>query len=376
MNHSDIQSRMASYLEGELSLDARALFDAHLDQCEVCSQELAEMRETVRLLRNLPTPEPPPDFVTQVMQRIEAGDGQPGWFGRLLDSLGQLLVPRFVIPATAVAAGLTLTLTFDQLDLPGLDLRTRVAQPEVAGIRGAEARLPAANRLTTGSQQVAQRPPPVRVARVETLHRMSPTPPLRSRSQSGAGPFLYRVNNHQLGPMRRQAGEPAFASRVFAMNRAPQQIGPYLGASAAPSIALGTGPLRATPQQAPGTASSGRLVPVAVSHFDPLAAVDDALTPAQRRTRELDARLRFLTRDPTGFAQQQARSSLAERELWMRQIAERATELEDVARVISALTGSGDPAGVGLVREFEVALKAIRQNRDAWAAADAAGEAE
>jgi len=367
---------MASYLEGELSLDARALFDAHLDQCEVCSQELAEMRETVRLLRNLPTPEPPPDFVTQVMQRIEAGDGQPGWFGRLLDSLGQLLVPRFVIPATAVAAGLTLTLTFDQLDLPGLDLRTRVAQPEVAGIRGAEARLPAANRLTTGSQQVAQRPPPVRVARVETLHRMSPTPPLRSRSQSGAGPFLYRVNNHQLGPMRRQAGEPAFASRVFVMNRAPQQIGPYLGASAAPSIALGTGPLRATPQQAPGTASSGRLVPVAVSHFDPLAAVDDALTPAQRRTRELDARLRFLTRDPTGFAQQQARSSLAERELWMRQIAERATELEDVARVISALTGSGDPAGVGLVREFEVALKAIRQNRDAWAAADAAGEAE
>ena len=34
MNHSDIQARMADYLDGELNLDKRALFDGHLDHCE------------------------------------------------------------------------------------------------------------------------------------------------------------------------------------------------------------------------------------------------------------------------------------------------------------------------------------------------------
>ena len=59
MNHSDIQSRMANYLEGELALGDRALFDGHLDSCESCSGELSEMRATINLLRRLPTPEPP-----------------------------------------------------------------------------------------------------------------------------------------------------------------------------------------------------------------------------------------------------------------------------------------------------------------------------
>ena len=59
MNHSDIQGRMADYLEGELSLGNRALFDAHLDGCGDCSRDLSAMRETIGLLRSLPAPEPP-----------------------------------------------------------------------------------------------------------------------------------------------------------------------------------------------------------------------------------------------------------------------------------------------------------------------------
>ena len=48
MNHSDIQNRMADYLEGDLSLSKRALFDAHLDACTECARELSEMRGTSR----------------------------------------------------------------------------------------------------------------------------------------------------------------------------------------------------------------------------------------------------------------------------------------------------------------------------------------
>ena len=74
MNHSDIQSRMASYLDGELALGQRALFDAHLDGCEACSTELSDMRATINLLRRLPSPEPPADLVDQIMRRVAEGE--------------------------------------------------------------------------------------------------------------------------------------------------------------------------------------------------------------------------------------------------------------------------------------------------------------
>ncbi len=60
MNHAESHSHMADYLEGDLDLTKRALLDAHLDSCEPCSREFAEMRGTITLLRGLPDPEPPP----------------------------------------------------------------------------------------------------------------------------------------------------------------------------------------------------------------------------------------------------------------------------------------------------------------------------
>ncbi len=374
MKHSDIQSRMASYLDGELSLDARALFDAHLDQCDGCSRELAEMRETIRLLRGLPSPEPPQDFVAAVMQRIEAGEAQPSWFGRVLDSLGQVLVPRFVIPATAVAAGLTLTVMSGDLDLRRLDLRGRAHQAEFAGIPAEGPRSQALQtREAPAAVRLAQSTVRPRVGRTESVRVAKPTPPVRYRRQSGSGSFLFRVNNDPLGPVRRPAGESDLASRMFLMSR-PQQVGPYLGASAAPSIALGTGSLRVSAAAAHGAPPKRGLAPVAVSRFDAVPAVgDDALSPQERRIRELDSRLNFLTKDPTGFAQQQAQSTLAEQELWLAELAKRAEELGEVERVISALEGSGEQASLQLAREFEAA---VERNDAALATADAQADTQ
>ena len=56
MNHVETHSHMADYLEGDLDLTKRALLDAHLDACDSCSREFAEMRGTIGLLRGLPDP--------------------------------------------------------------------------------------------------------------------------------------------------------------------------------------------------------------------------------------------------------------------------------------------------------------------------------
>ena len=67
---------MADYLEGDLHLTKRALFDAHLAACDSCTREFDELRRTVALLRDLPMPEPPPFLAGKVMARIRQGEGR------------------------------------------------------------------------------------------------------------------------------------------------------------------------------------------------------------------------------------------------------------------------------------------------------------
>ena len=94
MNHGDVKRHLADYLEGDLDLDARAILDAHLDHCEACAREVAEMQQTIQLLRLLPEPEPPPMIAADVMRRIRAGEAEPGVFGRIGRWFGAVLEPR------------------------------------------------------------------------------------------------------------------------------------------------------------------------------------------------------------------------------------------------------------------------------------------
>ncbi len=375
MNHSNIQSRMASYLDGELSLEARALFDAHLDQCDACTQQLADMRDTIRLLRRLPSPEPPPDLVSDVMRRIAQGEGDPSWFVRVIDELSRFFTPRFVIPATAAAAALTLTVLSGDLGSGVLDPRTGQsrsgsAQTGLDVLRGEHARVavPIPGRVASvGSVDERAQP-----ALTPTVRIASPTPPLRYQRKTGTGSFLYRVANDQPGPLRRQPREADVASRILLMSDSPR-VGPYLGVSAAPSIALGVGAsglsVAGLRPKSGSRIARGGLVPVVVPHSNP--ASSDArvvLSPEERRHRELDARLSFLKEDPPGFAHSQAQISLAERELWLRELAARAEEIGEVERVLHALEGSGDEEALSLARDFGLAVK---HNRASWAAAEA-----
>lgn len=371
MNHSDIQSRMQAYLDGELSLDKRALFDAHLDTCDGCSAELTEMRETIRLLRNLPTPEPPSDFVANVMQRIEEGEGQPGWLAALVDRLHPLFVPRFAIPATAAAAALGLTVLSGNLELPGAQPGATAPAASFASLDAVPQTLRATEARVANPVRVAQASPPARQASAETVRVASPTPPVRYGGNTGAGSFLARVAGDQLGPMRREANTGGAQARVFLMSDMGQ-LGPVVGASAAPSIALGTGSIHTTgaDRGALDLASRPRIHPVSVSRLDAVPVVgEDSSTPEERRNRELDMRLNALINDPPGFAQMQSRATPVEQDLWMTELAARAEELGDVERVLAALEGSGDAGASQLATAFS---NAVAQNRAAWAAAEAA----
>src|SRR4030095_15235468 len=99
VTHSRAQDMLSPYLEGDLSESDRSAVESHLAACAECSEELELQRDTVALLRRLPTPEAPPFLVSRVMARIADGEAQPGGWWHWLS---QASVP--VIGAAFAAA--------------------------------------------------------------------------------------------------------------------------------------------------------------------------------------------------------------------------------------------------------------------------------
>ena len=64
---------LARYLDGELSAEERASFDAHLAVCPYCVDYVASYRETIRLAQLAGEPDAelpadiPPDLVTAIL---------------------------------------------------------------------------------------------------------------------------------------------------------------------------------------------------------------------------------------------------------------------------------------------------------------------
>lgn len=133
MNHSEVRRCMGEYLQGDLSLAQRALFDAHLDGCEACAEDLRTLRSTIHLLRDLPTPDVPPHLVDRVIARIEDGEGRSRWWDGLL-AFWNLIDPARYLPPLAAAALTSAAVIVGVRDL-GLEIpgmRTPPGTPELA----------------------------------------------------------------------------------------------------------------------------------------------------------------------------------------------------------------------------------------------------
>jgi anti-sigma factor RsiW len=69
MRCDDLQKRIVEFMEGELGAEEQAAFQAHLDECEECADELAAFERTMALLEDDGYEEPSPFYWT----RFEAG---------------------------------------------------------------------------------------------------------------------------------------------------------------------------------------------------------------------------------------------------------------------------------------------------------------
>lgn len=117
MNHRRARRQLNDYLDGDLELEERTRLDEHLSGCDDCAREARELRQTVFLLRDLPTEAGPPGIAEAVMARVHAGHARPTrlpqWAGLsrwLSDSGGSL----------ALAAGVTALLIVVAVDPVGI----------------------------------------------------------------------------------------------------------------------------------------------------------------------------------------------------------------------------------------------------------------
>jgi len=100
VNCARVRSHLGDHLEGDLDLRSRTSVDEHLGRCASCARELSELRSTVGLLRSLPAPQPPAELTSEVMRRIDAGEGRARQSPAVIRGL---FGPRV---AAALAAGL------------------------------------------------------------------------------------------------------------------------------------------------------------------------------------------------------------------------------------------------------------------------------
>ena len=302
MNHSDVRNHMADYLEGDLPLGPRALFDAHLDECAECAAEIAQMRLTIGALRGLPDPEPPPMLVHDVMRRIRLGEANPTWIDRVRVVFDFLLSPKILAPisAAAIAAGVVMGTQplRDFIDRGG------VLNPEAAGgsVRIQIAGLPV-EAFGQGAEQAPRR-------------ALSPGAQMVARSQM-----------FEEQPSRTRFGD--WTSQSF----------PSAGA-VAPGIAVAS---RSGPMGSSELARGG---------WTPSAYLPARAPVTKREWPSADEWLEIVEARPGEFADEMAARSLAEREHWIGSLSRRAVERGRLQPIVHSLRESPNPLAHSLADEM------------------------
>ena len=84
MDHTEIRRKLSEYLDNEVGATERREIEVHLDGCARCREALAELKQVVAAIREIPPVEPSPWLTTRIMARIrEEAAPRPGLLRRL-----------------------------------------------------------------------------------------------------------------------------------------------------------------------------------------------------------------------------------------------------------------------------------------------------
>lgn len=311
MNHSDVQRYMPDYLEGELALDRRALFDAHLDECTDCAREVAGFRSTIAALRGLPEPEPPTDLTTNVMRRIRLGEGRASLLDRVRDIGSELFAPRILAPVSAalLAAGVILGTG---------DLRDHVETVRRGIIGPGES----AVASIPGSDPMRQRGIDLR-------------PVDEAGSYPGGSEGLVASTGGNFAAPRTQGQELIALSQLMDERTSIRtRFNDWPAVRPAPTVSVALNPVG----------------PVVERSTSSLLA-EPMIDPVQRWP-SADEWLVHVQRKPSEFADLMAMRTLAEQEHWVDRLAHRALERGELDEVVAALRTSGNERARLLADDF------------------------
>lgn len=379
MNHAVVTEYLADYLEGDLALDKRALVDAHLDTCATCAQEVREMQQTIRLLRALPEPEVPPMIAANVMRRIRAGETEPSFFERLQRTFGAVLEPSFVLPASAVAVAalvifaiqgggplsraLTTVVEVEPAAAPrssgsGQDAELAVEPEEIARLEAGEGdRAFGASAADASSSMAMARPrvPEERVATSEPIGADEPVEAVEPADAAGAAETAEYAAREAMG--ERVESAPAWAASPMpaAAARPRGGAGGFFGDGGLAQGFAGEVGGAATRFSNPIPGERAAAVPVTLSRRvggEALAAPDAGGEDPR------DVWLARALEHPAEFAGYIARRNLAEQELWVERLSERAQSRGLLGELIAALRSTGDEKAAWLADDFAAAAEA------------------
>ena len=262
----------------------------------------------------MPEPETPPMIAANVMRRIRAGETEVGFFERLRRRVTGILEPSFMLPASAIAAAAFVVVVVQDPSRFGVDALTAAPPPAVTSALEASAPLPltgmSVSRVAGGSRSTATRAP-------------EPLPRFRSRTPDGVtrGVFAGAAPPSFL----LDASQGSFAGGAIDLrNRAVPVAAP---------IAPGMLPVRRD-------ASAGRA-------FDAVHAGGRASGEDPR-----DAWIGLGLERPADFARFLSGKTLAEQELWVERLADRAESRGLLDELVQALEATPNGLGGVLAADF------------------------
>jgi hypothetical protein len=388
VNHADVKKNLADYLEGDLAVNKRAVVDAHLDDCEECALEVSEMEQTIRLLRTLPEPESPPMMAADVMRRIRAGEAEPGFLTRIGRSIASVFEPSFMLPASAIAAAAIVVVVLQDPTGPANpNLAGGPGQPSANGLD--EAVLAWAVRDTTGAAKLtAKAPVPWLAAREAVANRAtsishaaaSATPGWSDRSgglafgaAQGTGrvlaggpppPFLAQAATVRSGEKSAVVGPDRIVirGRLANANASRDRFGMPTGSGLSGAMPV-AGPIS---QQ---LLNSLRAQPARVSvPFTNQGRVDSNQGFSAAGSGDpRDAWLAVALDRPVDFARFLVDKSLAEQELWVARLSDRAESRGLLDELVQMLEGTEDIAAGVLAADFVAARDAATSSGTAGA---------